>query len=59
MMPGVPVRVHDAYIAGRGTLQAAVFGLVSVVNVHDTPELARGLGGHPNPTINRHRKSRH
>jgi uncharacterized protein DUF6920 len=42
MMPGVPVRVHDAYIAGRGTLHAAVFGLVSVVNVHDTPELARG-----------------
>jgi hypothetical protein len=42
MMPGVPVRVHDAYIAGRGTLHAAVFGLVSVVSVHDTPELARG-----------------
>src|SRR6202171_5045931 len=42
MMPGVPVRVHDAYIAGRGTLHAAVFGLVSVVNVRDAPELARG-----------------
>lgn len=42
MMPGVPVRVHDAYIAGRGTLHAAMFGLVSVVNVRDTPELARG-----------------
>jgi hypothetical protein len=42
MMPGVPVRVHDAYIAGQGTLHAAVFGLVSVVNVRDTPELARG-----------------
>jgi hypothetical protein len=41
-MPGVSVRVHDAYIAGRGTLQAAVFGLLSVVNLHDTPELARG-----------------
>jgi hypothetical protein len=39
MMPGVPVRVHDAYIAGRGTLHAAVFGLVSVVNVRDTTEL--------------------
>ncbi|HWW86480.1 MAG TPA: DUF6544 family protein [Vicinamibacterales bacterium] len=42
MMPGVSVRVHDAYIAGKGTLHAAVFGLVSVVNLHDTPELARG-----------------
>lgn len=42
MMPGVSVRVHDAYIAGRGTLHAAVFGLVSVVNVRDTPELAQG-----------------
>jgi hypothetical protein len=42
MMPGVPVRVHDAYIAGRGTLHAAVFGLVSVAYVRDTPELARG-----------------
>jgi hypothetical protein len=42
MMPGVSVRVHDAYIAGSGTLHAAVFGLVSVVNVRDTPELARG-----------------
>jgi hypothetical protein len=29
IMPGVPVRVHDAYIAGRGTLHAAVFGLDS------------------------------
>jgi hypothetical protein len=42
MMPGVPVRVHDAYIAGEGTLQAAVLGLVSVVNLRGTPELARG-----------------
>jgi hypothetical protein len=42
MIPGVPVRVHDAYIAGRGTLHAAVFGLVSVVNVRDMPGLARG-----------------
>jgi hypothetical protein len=26
-------------IAGSGTLHAAVFGLVSVVNVRDTPDL--------------------
>jgi hypothetical protein len=42
MMPGVPVRVHDAYIAGEGALRAAVFGLVSVVKLRGTPELARG-----------------
>jgi hypothetical protein len=42
MMPGVPVRVHDAYVAGEGTLHAAVFGLVSVVKLRGTPELARG-----------------
>jgi hypothetical protein len=41
-MPGVPVRVHDAYIAGSGTLHAAVLGLVSVVDLRDTPELPHG-----------------
>ena len=42
MIPGVPVHVHDAYVAGEGTLHAAVFGLVSVVRQVNTPELARG-----------------
>ena len=28
MMPGVTVRVHDAYVAGQGLLRAALFGLV-------------------------------
>jgi hypothetical protein len=42
MMPGVPVRVHDAYIAGEGSLHAAVFGLVPVAKLRGTPELARG-----------------
>lgn len=33
MMPGVGVRVHDAYHDGRGYLHAAVLGLVSVARV--------------------------
>lgn len=40
--PAVPVMVHDAYVAGEGILKAAVFGLVPVVDVESTPEIARG-----------------
>ena len=42
MFPGVPVHVHDAYIAGTGLLHGAVLGLVTVVDLADTPEMARG-----------------
>ncbi len=42
MFPGVPVHVHDGYIAGAGMLHGAVLGLVTVVSMTDTPELARG-----------------
>ena len=42
MFPGVPVHVHDAYIAGTGLLHGAVLGLVTVVDLADTPEIARG-----------------
>jgi len=42
MMPGLSVRVHDAYIAGEGILHASLFGLVSLVNLRGTPEVARG-----------------
>jgi hypothetical protein len=42
MLPGLTVRVHDAYIAGEGILQASLFGLVSLVNLRGTPEMARG-----------------
>ena len=42
MFPGVPVHVHDAYIAGTGLLHGAVLGLVTVVDMADTPEIARG-----------------
>jgi len=42
MMPGLTVRVHDAYIAGEGILHATLFGLVSLVNLHGTKEIAQG-----------------
>ena len=42
MFPGVPVHVHDAYVAGAGLLHGAVLGLLTVVNMADTPEMARG-----------------
>jgi len=42
MLPLVVVRVHDAYIAGEGVLDASLFGLVSLANLHGTPEAAQG-----------------
>ena len=42
MAPGVPVRVHDAYVDGHGMLKAAVLGLFPVVDMGGTLEMARG-----------------
>ena len=42
MMPGLPVRVHDAYVAGEGILHASVLGLVSVAKLRGTGEVAQG-----------------
>lgn len=42
MMPGLQVRVHDAYVAGKGILHATLFGLVSLVNVRGTGDIAEG-----------------
>jgi len=42
MMPGVPVRVVDSYIAGEGLLRAAVLGLFTVADVRGGGEIARG-----------------
>ncbi|MDR7556052.1 MAG: hypothetical protein QN157_10630 [Armatimonadota bacterium] len=42
MMPGLTVRVHDAYVAGEGILHAAVLGLFSVVNLRGTREVTEG-----------------
>lgn len=42
VLPGVPAHVHDAYIAGDGQLRGALFGLIPVVNIEGTREIARG-----------------
>ncbi|KAB8335572.1 hypothetical protein SD80_004525 [Scytonema tolypothrichoides VB-61278] len=42
MVPGIPVRVHDAYVAGEGILHAALFGLFSLVNLRGTGDVAKG-----------------
>jgi hypothetical protein len=42
MAPGVNAFVHDAYVAGAGTLHAEVLGLVTVANVRGTPDVAHG-----------------
>ncbi|HZF58717.1 MAG TPA: DUF6544 family protein [Rubrobacter sp.] len=42
MAPGLPIRVHDAYVAGEGVLHASVLGLVPVVNMRGTGEIAGG-----------------
>ena len=42
MMPGLPVRVHDAYVAGEGILHASVLGLFTVVDMRGTREVAEG-----------------
>ena len=42
MLPGLPVRVVDSYIAGQGLLHAAALGLLTVADVHGDGEIARG-----------------
>jgi hypothetical protein len=42
MLPGLAVRVVDAYIAGEGLLRAAVQGLYTVADLHGGGEIARG-----------------
>ncbi len=42
MAPGLPVRVHDAYVAGEGILNARVLGLVPVVDMRGEYALAEG-----------------
>ena len=42
MMPGLPAHVHDAYIGGQGLLHASLLGAITVADMRDTPEMARG-----------------
>ncbi|MGC8878056.1 MAG: DUF6920 family protein [Anaerolineae bacterium] len=40
--PGIVAYVHDAYVAGKGILRASALGLVTLMELPSTPELARG-----------------
>lgn len=42
MMPGLPVLVHDAYVAGEGMLRASVLGLFTVADMRGTKDVAKG-----------------
>lgn len=42
IIPGLSVRVHDAYVAGEGILHPAVMGLFSLTGLRGTPEVAQG-----------------
>jgi len=42
MAPGLPARVHDAYVNGSAVLTARLFGLLTVMESPDSPELAQG-----------------
>lgn len=42
MAPGIDAHVHDAYVAGDGILHATAFGLLTVMNLRGTREVAEG-----------------
>jgi hypothetical protein len=42
LVPGVTVRVHDAYIEGEGYLRPAILGLFPLANLRGRGELAHG-----------------
>jgi hypothetical protein len=42
MAPGIKAFVHDAYAAGEGILRVEALGLIPIVQLRGTPELARG-----------------
>ncbi|WP_373524767.1 DUF6544 family protein [Nostoc sp.] len=42
MAPGLNAFVHDAYLLGEGNLHASLLGLVTVADVHGTPEADQG-----------------
>lgn len=41
-LPGLPVRVHDAYVDGEGILNPALFGLFSLMDLRGTGDVAQG-----------------
>ena len=41
MLPGLTIRVHDAYVAGTGQLHAALWGLLTLVDLRGSDAIAR------------------
>jgi hypothetical protein len=42
MLPGLPIAVHDAYIAGEGFLHPTIAGLMTLADLHGVGEMAQG-----------------
>jgi hypothetical protein len=42
IVPGLAMRVHDAYVGGEGILRAAVLGLFTVAELHGPGHIAQG-----------------
>lgn len=42
MMPGLPVKLHDAYVAGEGILRPAMLGLFPLTDLRGTRAVAEG-----------------
>ena len=42
VVPGLAVRVHDAYVGGEGSLRVAALGLFRIADIHGPGELAQG-----------------
>ena len=42
MAPLMPAHVRDAYVSGRGSMQASMYGLCPIVDVEGAPELNSG-----------------
>ena len=42
MAPGLTVRVHDAYVAGEGLLEASLLGLLTMAEARGSREMAEG-----------------
>jgi hypothetical protein len=42
MLPGLPVRVHDAYVAGAGILHPAILGLFTLIDLRGGGDVAKG-----------------
>ena len=42
VVPGLPMRVHDAYVAGEGILHASLLGLFLVVDMRGGGDVAEG-----------------